>query len=494
MRKDDYRDQGHRRRRADRVPVQPRARALHGARDRRRTFSASRQRRGISRRTACAPGLHIGAVKEAIDLEARPNFVGDGINAAKRIMDFAAPGQITASRAYFEAVSWLDSAYAALFQHLGASDDKHGRAHELYAIAPSAAVLEKLRLDLAPARVERSPSADAKSALAEERTENAPRRRSATGLRERADAVVFVGAAVAIAVASSVLAAIYLANASARSGHVDGTSRGHRDGPIAAATESPARCRTDGAAPAPDVCAGILLRRLAPAPKSDAAASIRAPQAAEAPQPSARFRVRHRARAFEPVSCPAPTPGASRARPSSAPAAATTSGHAQRALPAHHRKGHTRRIVVARRKEGARELMSMTQGLPVSMRHAAVCLLGAARVGRLAQRRLRRRFPSVLRRRPSDLAVRRRRRLRGRRPADSGAAAARVQSAAEVGNRQGSVRSAEEGGAAAASRRHRRRPGDRRHHRPADVGVEIARLADCCNAPPRSSRSSTSSP
>jgi class 3 adenylate cyclase len=94
-------------------------------------------------------GLHIGAVKEAIDLEARPNFVGDGINAAKRIMDFAAPGQITASRAYFEAVSWLDSAYAALFQHLGASDDKHGRPHELYAIAPSDAVLERLRLDLA---------------------------------------------------------------------------------------------------------------------------------------------------------------------------------------------------------------------------------------------------------------------------------------------------------------------------------------------------------
>ncbi len=94
-------------------------------------------------------GIHIGAVKEALDLEARPNFVGDGINAAKRIMDFAAPGQITASRAYFEAVSWLDSAYAALFQHLGASDDKHGRPHELYAIAPSDSVLEKLRLDLA---------------------------------------------------------------------------------------------------------------------------------------------------------------------------------------------------------------------------------------------------------------------------------------------------------------------------------------------------------
>jgi class 3 adenylate cyclase len=107
-------------------------------------------------------GLHIGAVKEAIDLEARPNFVGDGINAAKRIMDFAAPGQITASRAYFEAVSWLDSAYAALFRHLGASDDKHGRAHELYAVSPNAAVLEKLRQDLAPTSRERAPLPEAR--------------------------------------------------------------------------------------------------------------------------------------------------------------------------------------------------------------------------------------------------------------------------------------------------------------------------------------------
>jgi class 3 adenylate cyclase len=77
-------------------------------------------------------GLHLGAVKEVIDVEARPNFIGDGINAAKRIMDFAAPGQITASRAFFEAVAGLDSAFGALFKHVGAPDDKHGRAHELY--------------------------------------------------------------------------------------------------------------------------------------------------------------------------------------------------------------------------------------------------------------------------------------------------------------------------------------------------------------------------
>ncbi|HEX5863322.1 MAG TPA: adenylate/guanylate cyclase domain-containing protein [Casimicrobiaceae bacterium] len=96
-------------------------------------------------------GIHLGSVKESIDFEARPNFVGDGINAAKRIMDFAAPGQITASRAFFDAVSSLDSAYAALFTHVGAPDDKHGRAHELYAISPSATVLERLKLDLTEA-------------------------------------------------------------------------------------------------------------------------------------------------------------------------------------------------------------------------------------------------------------------------------------------------------------------------------------------------------
>ena len=109
-------------------------------------------------------GLHLGSVKESIDLEARPNFVGDGINAAKRIMDFAAPGQITASRAFFDAVAVLDSAYATLFRHVGAPDDKHGRAHELYTITPSATVLESLRLDLAAVAHESAESAAKSSA------------------------------------------------------------------------------------------------------------------------------------------------------------------------------------------------------------------------------------------------------------------------------------------------------------------------------------------
>ena len=57
-----------------------------------RTFADRRRAAGFPS-NSLRTGLHIGAVKEALDLEARPNFVGDGINAAKRIMDFAAPGK-----------------------------------------------------------------------------------------------------------------------------------------------------------------------------------------------------------------------------------------------------------------------------------------------------------------------------------------------------------------------------------------------------------------
>lgn len=97
-------------------------------------------------------GINLGAVKESIDVEQRPNYVGDGINAAQRIMDFAQPGQITASRSFMEAVAHLDAGYAALFQHLGARADKHGREHELFALAPSATVLERLRDDIISSR------------------------------------------------------------------------------------------------------------------------------------------------------------------------------------------------------------------------------------------------------------------------------------------------------------------------------------------------------
>lgn len=110
-------------------------------------------------------GLNIGTVKEQMDLEARPNYIGDGINDAKRIMDFADPGQIAASRSFYESVSCLDAMYARLFSHLGAPDDKHGRAHELYGVTSDPTVLEKLKRDFAvsPAASTSAPAEAARS-------------------------------------------------------------------------------------------------------------------------------------------------------------------------------------------------------------------------------------------------------------------------------------------------------------------------------------------
>jgi hypothetical protein len=87
-------------------------------------------------------------VKESLDVESRPNFVGDGINAAQRIMDFAQPGQVTASRSFMESMSLLDVAYGEIFGHLGPRADKHGRQHELFSVTPNEAVLERMRVGL----------------------------------------------------------------------------------------------------------------------------------------------------------------------------------------------------------------------------------------------------------------------------------------------------------------------------------------------------------
>src|SRR5262249_20106687 len=74
----------------------------------------------------------------------------------------AVPGQITASRSFFEAIANLDTAYGKLFEHLGAPDDKHGRTHELYAVSRSDTVLEKLKADLA-AEVAEGPDSEKSS-------------------------------------------------------------------------------------------------------------------------------------------------------------------------------------------------------------------------------------------------------------------------------------------------------------------------------------------
>ena len=190
-------------------------------------------------------------------------------------MDFAAPGQITASRAYFEAVSWLDSSYAALFRHLGASDDKHGRAHELYAISPSAAVLEKLRLDLAPTARQIAKSDARSNSPTSEGERSLPTKRDASsGVRRW---FVIIGAAVAI----GALASIYLGmrspdpvTATARPAATDvAPPPPHPSPPQMGPPVAPS---TTESAPAPAPPPSLV-----PSPKADVAASIGAPQGAE---------------------------------------------------------------------------------------------------------------------------------------------------------------------------------------------------------------------
>jgi class 3 adenylate cyclase len=93
-------------------------------------------------------GINFGPVKDVVDVNDRPSLIGDGINAAQRVISFAEPGQITVSYAYFDLVSRLAPEYSGLFVDAGAHDDKHGRGHEIYVLKPSRDVLEKVRARL----------------------------------------------------------------------------------------------------------------------------------------------------------------------------------------------------------------------------------------------------------------------------------------------------------------------------------------------------------
>ncbi len=80
-------------------------------------------------------GLHMGPVRVISDINERVNVVGDGINVAQRIMDFAQANQVLVSRAYYDVISRITDDTADLFQYLGQFGDKHSRLHEVYSVA-----------------------------------------------------------------------------------------------------------------------------------------------------------------------------------------------------------------------------------------------------------------------------------------------------------------------------------------------------------------------
>lgn len=100
-------------------------------------------------------GLNLGPVRLLKDINGRTNVVGDGINVAQRIMDFANPGQITVSRAYYDIVARISEGGEALFEYLGERQDKHQRVHAVYGLvdqrglagSPSPSLTQTLPMD-----------------------------------------------------------------------------------------------------------------------------------------------------------------------------------------------------------------------------------------------------------------------------------------------------------------------------------------------------------
>ncbi len=95
---------------------------------------------GISARDQAGPlavrmGINLGPVRLIKDLNGQTNVIGDGINAAQRVMSFAEPGQLLVSRSFHDVVSRLSDEHAKLFTRETSRKDKHVREHELFAVA-----------------------------------------------------------------------------------------------------------------------------------------------------------------------------------------------------------------------------------------------------------------------------------------------------------------------------------------------------------------------
>lgn len=82
-------------------------------------------------------GINLGPIKIVLDVNGDKSTLGEGINCAARIMDFAGPGQIFVSRSFYEVIGCLSQEYAELFAYLGKRADKHVREFDVYEVAPA---------------------------------------------------------------------------------------------------------------------------------------------------------------------------------------------------------------------------------------------------------------------------------------------------------------------------------------------------------------------
>ena len=83
-------------------------------------------------------GVNLGPVQVVKDINGRPSAMGDGIDVARRIMNFAECGQILVHRDYCNFMVGLSGDYAHLFDHKGPQTGAHMREHGAYAVSPEA--------------------------------------------------------------------------------------------------------------------------------------------------------------------------------------------------------------------------------------------------------------------------------------------------------------------------------------------------------------------
>lgn len=88
-------------------------------------------------------GINLGPVKIVLDVNGDKTTLGEGINCAARVMDFAGAGQIFVSRAFYEVIGCLSEEYADMFSYLGTREDKHVREFELYEVASSSRIKDR---------------------------------------------------------------------------------------------------------------------------------------------------------------------------------------------------------------------------------------------------------------------------------------------------------------------------------------------------------------
>src|SRR5690606_17278411 len=105
-------------------------------------------------------GVNLGPVSLVKDINGHANVIGDGINVAQRIMNFAEAGELLVSRSFYDVARLLAAEYASVFQPIGARADKHGRTHEVFSVIPGVRVGRRIAETLARAAA-RAPGADA---------------------------------------------------------------------------------------------------------------------------------------------------------------------------------------------------------------------------------------------------------------------------------------------------------------------------------------------